>query len=199
MIVFIIDNMAPSKTEVKHSWKVFISKVGDLSRGWPEGSLFNSYYTEVKRRALLLSLDCSTLPLILIKYTNAYTHTHTHTNTNQQTQTHNHTNTHTHTHREKHTNVLMHTHTHTNQHTQTSKSKVVSLSRGWPEGSLFNSYYTRCRGEHNSFPWIASLSRWSLSYIAECKARRHQVPFFESLVWLNLRLNPGLPGHWRTL
>ena len=23
------------------------SKVGDLSRGWPEGSLFNSYYTEV--------------------------------------------------------------------------------------------------------------------------------------------------------
>ena len=23
------------------------SKVGDRSRGWPEGSLFNSYYTEV--------------------------------------------------------------------------------------------------------------------------------------------------------
>ena len=23
------------------------SKVGDLSRGWPEGSLFNSYYIEV--------------------------------------------------------------------------------------------------------------------------------------------------------
>ena len=40
------------------------SKVGDLSRGWPEGSLLNSYYTEVLRRSLLLSLDCSTLPLI---------------------------------------------------------------------------------------------------------------------------------------
>ena len=24
-----------------------ISKVCDLSQGWPEGSLFNSYYTEV--------------------------------------------------------------------------------------------------------------------------------------------------------
>ena len=29
---------------------------------WPEGSLFNSFYTEVLGRALLLSLDCSTLP-----------------------------------------------------------------------------------------------------------------------------------------
>ena len=26
---------------------IFISEVGDLSRGWPEGSFFNSYYTEV--------------------------------------------------------------------------------------------------------------------------------------------------------
>ena len=25
-----------------------VNKVGDYSRGWPEGSLFNSYYTEVK-------------------------------------------------------------------------------------------------------------------------------------------------------
>ena len=24
-----------------------VSKVGDLSQGWPEGSLFNSYYTKV--------------------------------------------------------------------------------------------------------------------------------------------------------
>ena len=39
-----------------------------FSRGWPEGSLFNSYYTEVSGRALLLSLDCSTLPLIRALY-----------------------------------------------------------------------------------------------------------------------------------
>ena len=37
--------------------------VGDHSWGWPEGSLFNSYYTEVSGTGLLLSLDCSTLPL----------------------------------------------------------------------------------------------------------------------------------------
>ena len=44
------------------------SKVGDLSQGRPEGSLFDSYYTDVKGRALLLSLDCSTLLLIRTLY-----------------------------------------------------------------------------------------------------------------------------------
>ena len=39
------------------------SKVGDPSRGRSEGSLFNSYYTEVLGRTLLHSLDCSTLTL----------------------------------------------------------------------------------------------------------------------------------------
>ena len=43
---------------------IIVSKVGDRSRGWPEGSPFHSYYTEVLGRALLHSLDCSTLPLI---------------------------------------------------------------------------------------------------------------------------------------
>ena len=43
-------------------------KVGDRSRGWPEGSIFNSYYIEVSGRALLLSLDCSALPLIRTLY-----------------------------------------------------------------------------------------------------------------------------------
>ena len=45
-----------------------VSKVGDLNRGQPEGSLFNSYNTELYGRALLLSLDCSTLPLICTLY-----------------------------------------------------------------------------------------------------------------------------------
>ncbi len=39
------------------------NKVGDCSRGRPEGSLFNSYYIEVSGRVLLFSLDFSTLPL----------------------------------------------------------------------------------------------------------------------------------------
>ena len=41
-----------------------VSKVGDVSRGWPEGSLFDSYYTNVWGRALYLFQDWSTLPLI---------------------------------------------------------------------------------------------------------------------------------------
>ena len=45
-----------------------VSKVGDRSRRRPEGSLFNSYYTEMLGKALLLSLDCSTLPLIRTLY-----------------------------------------------------------------------------------------------------------------------------------
>ena len=45
-----------------------VSKVGDRSQGRLKGSLFNSYYTEVLGRALLLSHDCSTLPLIRTLY-----------------------------------------------------------------------------------------------------------------------------------
>ena len=44
------------------------SKVGDRSRGRPEGSLFDSYYNKELGRALLLSLDCHTLPLIRALY-----------------------------------------------------------------------------------------------------------------------------------
>ena len=51
-------------------WFIFyIVKVGDRCRGRPQGSLFNSYYTEVcVWGALLLSLDCSTLPSIRTLY-----------------------------------------------------------------------------------------------------------------------------------
>ena len=41
-------------------WDSFIFFFGDLSRGWPEGSLFNSYNTEVYGRMLHQYLDCST-------------------------------------------------------------------------------------------------------------------------------------------
>ena len=36
---------------------MYLSKVSDRSRGRPEGSLFNSYYTELSGSALLFSLD----------------------------------------------------------------------------------------------------------------------------------------------
>ena len=61
----------------------------------------------------------------------------------------------------------------------------------------------RCRGRRYSFPWIAPLYTWYVHYNAEWyvryNARRYKVPFLKSLVWCNLGLNPGLPGHWRTL
>ena len=41
---------------------IFISKVADWGGGRPECSLFISYYTNVSRRALLVSLDCSIYP-----------------------------------------------------------------------------------------------------------------------------------------
>ena len=43
---------------------IHLKKVGDRSLGRLEGSLFNSYYTEMQGRVLLLSLDYSTVPLI---------------------------------------------------------------------------------------------------------------------------------------
>ena len=42
--------------------------ISNVSRGWPEGSLFHSYYIEVQGRALLLSPDHSTLILIRTLY-----------------------------------------------------------------------------------------------------------------------------------
>ena len=52
------------KLHAPHGRWQSILKAGDHSRGWPEGSLFDSYYTKVLGRALLLSLGCPTLPLI---------------------------------------------------------------------------------------------------------------------------------------
>ena len=52
----------------KHIFSIYydcFSKVGNLSWRWPEGYLFNSYYTKVLGKALLHSLNCFTLPLIL--------------------------------------------------------------------------------------------------------------------------------------
>ena len=57
----------------------------------------------------------------------------------------------------------------------------------------------RCRRGCYFIPRIAPLYPWFLPYSAKCLARQHQVPFFESLVLLNLGLNPNLLDHWQTL
>ena len=57
----------------------------------------------------------------------------------------------------------------------------------------------KCRVGCYSISWIASLYPWCLPYSAKCEARQHQVLFFESLVWLDLGLNPVFSCHWRSL
>ena len=47
-----------------HPEDIYVYKLADRSRGQPESFIFNNYYTVMKGKALLLSLDCSTLPLI---------------------------------------------------------------------------------------------------------------------------------------
>ena len=62
--IFISKDIMVMKSSRYQSKSYKKRKVGNLSRGWPENSLFNSYYTEVLGRALLLFLDCFTLSLM---------------------------------------------------------------------------------------------------------------------------------------
>ena len=50
----------------------------------------------------------------------------------------------------------------------------------------------RCRGVCNSFPWIVSLTLDL--YIIILLSKETSSTIFESLAWLNLGLNPSLPG-----
>ena len=76
---------------------------------------------------------------------------------------------------------------------------MATFIEGDPRALLSIATTPRCKGGWNSIPWIITLYPRSLTYNAECLARWHQVSFFESLVWLDLGLNPCLPDHWRTL
>ena len=51
------------------------------------------------------------------------------------------------------------------------------------EGDLNRASTPRCSGGCYSILWIAPLYPWSILYTAECKARRHQVPFLS--LWYN--------------
>ena len=76
---------------------------------------------------------------------------------------------------------------------------LVNVVEANPNPPFFSIATTpRCRRGRCSFPCISPVYYCSLPYNAECKARQHQVQFFESLVWLDLGLNPGLPDKWRT-
>ena len=46
-----------------------------------------------------------------------------------------------------------------------------------------------------ALPHSLDYSTWYVPYNAQRWAKWYQVPFLESLVWLNLRMNPGLPAN----
>ncbi len=75
--------------------------------------------------------------------------------------------------------------------------KLATVVEGDQKAPFSIATTPRCRGGHYSFIWIAPLYPWCVPYIAECEARRYQVPFLKSLVWRDLGLNPGLLDHWR--
>ena len=76
-----------------------------------------------------------------------------------------------------------------------SQVNLATVVKGDQKVPFWIATTPRCRGGRETFPWIALLYPWYVPYIA----RRYQIPFLKSLVWLNLRLNPGLLDHWRTL
>ena len=80
-----------------------------------------------------------------------------------------------------------------------SQVKLATVVEGDQKAPFSIATTPRCRGGRYSFPWIAPLYPWYVPYIAECSARRYQVPFLKSLVWRDLGSNPGLPNHWQTL
>ena len=53
-----------AKTVLSLSLYIYKKKVGDHSRGWPEGSLFDSLLHQGVAEGATPFLDCSTLPLI---------------------------------------------------------------------------------------------------------------------------------------
>ena len=77
--------------------------------------------------------------------------------------------------------------------------KLVTLVEDNPKAPFSAPTTQRYRGERSSIPWTAPFYCWSSPYNAECLAKQHQVPFFESLESLNLGLNPSLPDHRWTL
>ena len=79
------------------------------------------------------------------------------------------------------------------------KVKLATLVEGDPKAPFLIATTPRCRRralfhslDCSTLPLILTLKCWVLSKAASST-------IFESLVWLDLGLNPGLPDHWRTL
>ena len=76
------------------------------------------------------------------------------------------------------------------------KVKLATLVEGDLKAPFPIATTPSCWGRRNSIPWFAPLYPRSLPHSAECKARHDST---HDKVWLNVRLNPGIRDHWRTL
>ena len=74
-------------------------------------------------------------------------------------------------------------------------SKLVTLVESDLKAPFLIDTTPSCRGGRYSTSRLAPFYPWSLPN----NAKRHQVSFFKSLVWLDQGLKPGLLDHWRTL
>ena len=73
-------------------------------------------------------------------------------------------------------------------------NKLDDRSRMQLKDSLFNSYDTE-----ESISWIAPLTFDMYFIMVNIKQEDIKYHFLESLVWLDLGLNPSLPDRWLTL
>ena len=71
---------------------------------------------------------------------------------------------------------------------------LMTLVGGDPKAPFSIATTPRCRGGRYSIPRLLHFTLDPHLIML----RRNQVPLIESLVWLDLVLNPGLPDHWRT-
>ena len=73
-----------------------------------------------------------------------------------------------------------------------------TLFEGIPKVPFSLAISPKCSGGRYSFPWIAQLTL-DLHLDLNVKQGGIKYHFYESLVWLDLGLNAGLPGHKQTL
>ena len=73
---------------------------------------------------------------------------------------------------------------------------MATIVEGNPKAPFSIATTPRCRGGHYSFPGLLYFTLDPYLIMLSVKQGGIQIPFFESLVWLDLGLNPGLSGHW---
>ena len=79
------------------------------------------------------------------------------------------------------------------------KVKLATVVEGDPKAPFSIATTLRFRGGCYSFPGLLHFTLDPYLIMLSVKQGGIKYHFFESLVWLDLGLNFGLPDHWRTL